>query len=50
MRAVAFILTFTFVLGGGAFVPSATTAPNAGLFKFDSKPVPVQGPVIIASR
>ena len=50
MRTVAFILTFTFVLGGGAVVPSTTTAPNAGLFMFDAAPAPVKGPVIIASR
>jgi hypothetical protein len=50
MRTVAFILTFTFVLGGGSFVPTTTTAPNAGLFMFDSAPAPAKAPVIIASR
>ena len=50
MRAIAFILTFTCVLGVGALVPAATTAPNAGLFKFDAAPAPVAAPVIIASR
>jgi hypothetical protein len=50
MRTIAFILTFTFVLGGGSFVTSTNTAPNAGLFMFDAPPGPASGPVVIASR
>ena len=50
MRTVAFILAFTFTLGGGSFVTTTTTAPSAGLFMFDAAPAPASGPVIVASR
>ena len=49
MRIIAFILAFTFVLGGGSIVPATTTAPNAGLFMFDVPSAP-GGRLIVASR
>jgi len=50
MRTVAFILAFTFALGGGSFAPSTDTAPNAGLFLLDAPVGPANGPLVVASR
>jgi hypothetical protein len=50
MRTIAFILAFTFALGGGSLVHSTDTAPNAGLFLFDAPAGPANGPLVIASR
>jgi hypothetical protein len=50
MRAIAFILAFAFALGGGLFVETTATMPNAGLFMFDAPQTPPASPVIVASR
>jgi hypothetical protein len=50
MRAIAFILAFTLALGGGSFVRTTDSAPNAGLFMLDAPPGPAPVPVVIASR
>lgn len=50
MRAITFILAFTLVLSGVSVAGTTDTLPNAGLFVFDTSPIALDAPVLVASR
>jgi hypothetical protein len=52
MRALSFILAFTFVLSGVSLAGSSdSVVPNAGLFAYSPNPVVFNAPpMVVASR